>query len=113
MPNSGETVNGLQATMLSHLHRVDLTTPVQQLHEALTTLLEVPTFARQSETNFTRQTSATLALLRARTRQLADVVEKLEAVMHTSASGACAEPLPGQSVFLSDRAAAQSLARSR
>lgn len=113
MPNSGKTVDCLQATMLSHLHRVDLTTPVQQLHEVLTTLLEVPTFVRQSETNFTRQTSATLALLRARTRQLADVVEQLEALMPASASGACAEPRPGQSVFLSDHAAVQSLARSR
>jgi hypothetical protein len=112
MPDSGETVDCLQATMLSHLHSVDLTTPVQQLHAVLTALLEVPTFARQTETNFTRQTSAALTLLGARARQLADAVERLEALMPASASRACAGPLPGQSAIRDDYAA-QSLARSR
>jgi 3-deoxy-D-arabino-heptulosonate 7-phosphate (DAHP) synthase class II len=98
MPNSSEAVKHLQATTLSHLHSVDLTTPMQQLHEVLTMLLEVPTFARQTDTDFTHQTSAALALLGARTRQLADAVEKLEALVPASAPGAWAKFMPVHSV---------------
>lgn len=93
-----ETGNQLQETTLSRLHSVDLLTPAQQLREIMTVLVDLPTFVRQSDTDFTRQASAELALLTARTQQLSEAVRMLTRLVPAAASSPSGASCPPQSV---------------
>lgn len=98
MPDYVETCNQLQDTTLSRLHSVDLLTPTQQLREIMSGLLDIPTFVRQSDTAFTRQAAAELALLTARTQQLSEAVQMLRRLVPASACSPAGASCPPQAV---------------
>ncbi len=68
-------LQALEDNALSHLQSVDFTTPMKQLDEVFTALIEVPTTERRSDSDFAYQARAALDMLVNHTRQLAVLVQ--------------------------------------
>jgi hypothetical protein len=77
MLTSNQQLRALEAQALHCLDRVDLATPMQQLHDVLEALIEVPTGQRRSDTEFARQAAAALDMIVDRTERLAAFVYTL------------------------------------
>lgn len=67
----------LEDNALHHLDSVDLLTPMRQLDDVMSALIEVPTRERRSDTEFARQVSVAVDMLILRTHRLVDRVHLL------------------------------------
>jgi light-regulated signal transduction histidine kinase (bacteriophytochrome) len=67
----------LEQTALTRIWQVDLKTPMQQVHQVLEALLDVPTVARHADSTLSPQTQAALDTLLTETRRLSAVIDTL------------------------------------
>jgi hypothetical protein len=74
---TNERLRMLEKNALHHIESVDLATPMQQLHDVLEALIEVPTGQRRSDTEFARQASIALDILARHTQRLSAFVYTL------------------------------------
>lgn len=77
MYRSNTPSKALEDNALHHLDRVDLLTPMRQLDDVLSALIEVPTNLRRSDTEFARHAAVSVDMLIHHTRRLLDRVYML------------------------------------
>ena len=77
MYDTAKTLVALENDAIQHLQRVDVTSAVRQLERVFEALIQVPTFERRSNTEFSRRAKIELDILLHQTNKLSAFVHSL------------------------------------